>query len=354
MNVVISNKKQFLLDNIGIDVIKEMHGEFSVEEIINTFQNFFYQRMILDLTALKGYENISTIQSLASSLNMSKVIVILDGSAVTNNKRYISKLISLGIYNFTDNVKGVQYLYKYPNSFDDVSKYYIEEDNYTSSSSIITNSTTSNLDINNSTIDDSTVIDENVDNLSSEKENSYNFFDNASVSTSKVIGIKNLTKQSGATSLTYMIVKSLSRKYKVIGIEINKNDFVYFKDGNLVSTTSDNLELTIKKYNDYDAIIVDLNDNLSCESLCNDVLYLIEPSIIKLQKLMTLNVNALKGYKNKKVILNQSLLSSRDVNTFELESGLKIFYNLQPLNERETKFDELDKMLIKLGFNKLR
>ena len=40
------NKKQELLENLGIDIIKEMKGEFSVDEIIATFQNFFYQRMI--------------------------------------------------------------------------------------------------------------------------------------------------------------------------------------------------------------------------------------------------------------------------------------------------------------------
>ena len=41
MNVIISNKNQLLLENLGVDVIKEMNGEFSVDEIIATFQNFF-------------------------------------------------------------------------------------------------------------------------------------------------------------------------------------------------------------------------------------------------------------------------------------------------------------------------
>ena len=55
MNVIISNKNSALLENLGIDIIKEMHGEFDVDEIISTFQNFFYQRMILDITAIKNY-----------------------------------------------------------------------------------------------------------------------------------------------------------------------------------------------------------------------------------------------------------------------------------------------------------
>ena len=58
MNVIVSNKNQLLLENLGIDVIKEMNGEFEVDEIISTFQNFFYQRMILDITAIKNYTDI--------------------------------------------------------------------------------------------------------------------------------------------------------------------------------------------------------------------------------------------------------------------------------------------------------
>ena len=35
MNVIVSNKNQLLLENLGIDVIKEMNGEFDVDEIIS-------------------------------------------------------------------------------------------------------------------------------------------------------------------------------------------------------------------------------------------------------------------------------------------------------------------------------
>ena len=42
MNVIVSNKYQLMLENLGIDVIKSLNGEFEVDEIISTFQNFFY------------------------------------------------------------------------------------------------------------------------------------------------------------------------------------------------------------------------------------------------------------------------------------------------------------------------
>ena len=67
---------------------------------------------------------------------------------------------------------------------------------------------------------------------------------------------------------------------------------------------------------------------------------------------MTLNAAALQGLKDKKIVLNQSLLSSSDVANFEYEARVKIFYNLAPLNERAKKLPELNQMLVKLGFSK--
>lgn len=51
-------------------------------------------------------------------------------------------------------------------------------------------------------------------------------------------------------------------------------------------------------------------------------------------------------------MLNQSLLSPKDVLDFEYESGLKIFYNMPPLDEREKSIYALNSFLVKLGFKK--
>lgn len=58
MNVIVSNKANNLLSSLQIDVIKKIQGEFSVEEIISIFENFFYQRMILDITAIRDYKDV--------------------------------------------------------------------------------------------------------------------------------------------------------------------------------------------------------------------------------------------------------------------------------------------------------
>ena len=69
---------------------------------------------------------------------------------------------------------------------------------------------------------------------------------------------------------------------------------------------------------------------------------------------MVLNATALQGLKDKKIILNQSLLSSKDVLDFEYEAKLKIYYNLPPLDEREKNISALKTFLVKLGFEKLK
>ena len=58
MNVIIANKYQTMLQSLNIDVIKVLTGEFEVDDIISSFQNFYFQRMIIDVTAIKNYRDI--------------------------------------------------------------------------------------------------------------------------------------------------------------------------------------------------------------------------------------------------------------------------------------------------------
>lgn len=103
MNVIISNKQKAVLENLNIDIIKSMNGLFEVDELVDTFKNFFYQRMILDVTAVKGYQDVKTLQKLSIALDMDKLILLLDDSEECSSPDYLSKLISIGIYNFTKN-----------------------------------------------------------------------------------------------------------------------------------------------------------------------------------------------------------------------------------------------------------
>jgi len=317
MNVIVSNKYQAMLQNLDIDVIKSLHGEFEIEELVSNFKNFFFQRMILDITAIKNYKDIKTLQKLSVSLDMDKVILLLDDSTEGTSTDYLSKLISIGIYNFTKNIEGIMYLYNNPNTYRDVAHIHQLE--------MVGNG--------------AEIVVENY---------------NQQVVGTKIIGIKNITKQSGATTLTYMMKNELKDAYSVVAIEVGKSDFRYFNDRSLISSTATEVGNTVAKYMDKDVIIIDINDCKQAEEICHEVIYLIEPSIIKINKLMLINSKVFGTLKNKKVILNQSLLSPKDVLDFEYESRTKIYYNLPPLDERERGSNALIAFLIKLGFSRLQ
>ena len=105
MNVIVANKYQSMLEELDVDVIKRLDGEFEVDELVRQFENFFFQRMILDITAIKNYKDIKNLQRLSISLDMDKVILLLDDSPDSTSSEYLSKLISMGIYNFTRNIE---------------------------------------------------------------------------------------------------------------------------------------------------------------------------------------------------------------------------------------------------------
>ncbi len=313
-----------MLENLGIDVIKSMNGEFEVDEIISTFQNFFYQRMILDITAIKNYKDIRNLQKLSISLPMEKVILLLDDTEESTSPSYLSKLISMGIYNFTRNVDGIQYLYNHPNSYRDVAQFHQLEE-----VAVVPQAPTQVTQ---------NVIVQNV----------------GSGYSGRIIGVKNITKNSGATTLVYMMYNELSKYYNVAAIEVDKTDFTYLKVPGFVSTVSGNVSAEVSKYRDCDAIIVDVNNSVQAEGLCNEILYLIEPSVIKLNRLTMITPQVLRSLKDKRVVLNKSLLSSKDVLDFEYEARVKVFYNLPPLDEREKRNAPLVEFLNKLGFDRVR
>lgn len=309
MNVIISNVNQRLLDELNIDIIKRLNGEYDVEDIISQFQHYYFQRMILDITAIKNYKDITNLQKLSMALDMDKIILLLDDSPESTSPEYLSKLISIGIYNFTKNLEGIMYLYNNPNTYRDVAQYHQLEP----------------------------VVQDIVRTVNIKQRGTI------------VIGIKNVTKHAGATSLIYMIKKQLEKNFSVLAYEIDKKDFTYYNDKNMISIQSGQLAGEIIRNNKIDIILVDINGSTDAENLMHEVIYLIEPSIIKLNRLMAIDPRCFTKYKGKKVVLNKSMLSSKDVSEFEYESRLKVFFNMPPLNDRSKDNPPLIKFLEKLG-----
>ena len=302
MNVIISNKYQDNLSKLDIDIIKNLNGEFSAEELISNFKNFFFNKMILDITALKDYKDLTNLKKIADNFDCSKIILFLNEEC--NQQSYIFQIISMGFYNFTNDVEKLKTLVNNSNTYQDVS--YI-------------------LDNNNVN---------NVDN-------------NQTIST-KIIGFKNVTESAGATTLVYILKKYLEKNYKVMAIELNKNDFSLFNDKDLISTDDDRYEDIIIKGKEKDIILMDLNNSKEDED-CDEIFYLVEPSTVKLNKLIRRNKNAFTELRGKNVVLNKSLLNSKDIKEFEYESKSKVFFNMPPLNDKVFTNDIVNEFLSKLG-----
>ena len=317
MNVIVSNKYQNMLATLDIDVIKSINGEFEVEELVNIFTNFYFNKMIIDVTSIKGYQNIKNIQKLSVNFDMSKIILLLDDSAMVNSSSYLSGLVSMGIYNFTRNINAVKFLIDNPNSYKDVAQYH-------------------NLNGNN---DNNKGVD-------------YDTFSGTGSGGLRIIGFKNITDHAGATTLVYMIKKHLEVAYNVVAIEVDSEDFRYFNDKSLKTTTSLDLSFNIANNPDAEVILVDLNESDQL-NLCNEVIYLVEPGLIKLNKLIKRDRDAFEKLKDKKVVLNKSILNNKDISDFERESMTSVFYSIPYLDDKKEHEPVLDDFLIALGFSRL-
>jgi len=315
MNVIISNERQNEIANLDIEIIKSIHGVFEADELIQMFSNFFFGRMILDLTAIKDYRDIKNLQKFAMSLDVEKIIVLLPDTPECLAPSFLSRLISMGIYNFTTNLDGVNYLLNNPNTYRDVAHLH--------------------------QID---AVPQQVTNVVA------GGVVNQVVSTGTfILGIKNVTEHSGATMLIYMLKKAITDMGKsVLAIEVDKKDFMYFNDKEMISVENNSLANEVLKHKDVNVILIDLNKEGS-EDICNEVLYLVEPSTIKLNKLMLRDRNAFTKLSGKKVVIAQSILSENDIKQFEYEANIKSFFVLPPLDERENNTEVLNNLLSKLG-----
>ena len=317
MNVMVYNKYKELLMGLNIEVMKSMEGVFNVDEIIDTFTNFYYDKMILDITAIRDYQNTDNLQKLAMNINMENVILLLDDSPESDSKTYLSKLISLGIYNFTRNAEGINYLLVHPHTYRDV------------------------VNIHNL---------QDIDNAAMNNNGGGNgdMMGSAPSGKMRIIGFKNMTQHAGATTLIYMIRKMLSQIRSVGAIEVNKVDFLYFNDKDLVSTISSDLPKELMKKQMCDVVLVDLND-YDDVSICSQVYYLLEPSTIMINKMLRKNRAALEMLKNERVVLNKCILNAEDVATFEYETKLKVFATVPPCDERQDNIEPIKNFINKMG-----
>ena len=324
MNVIISNERQAEIANLDIEVIKAINGVFEADELVSMFSNFFFGRMILDLTAIKDYKDVRNLQKFAMSLDVEKMIVLLPDTPECLTPAFLSKLISMGIYNFTTNLDGVKYLLDNPNTYRDVAHLHqIEQDPVVQQAPAATVAPSGDTIVVNNVIETGPVI----------------------------LGVKNITEHSGATMLIYMLKEQIKNMGKAcLAIEVGKRDFVFFNDKEMISTDKDNFASELLKHRDANVILVDLNRD-GDENVCNDTIFLLEPSTIKLNKLMLSNRNIFSKLDGRKIVINQNIMGDRDIKQLEAEANFKSFYVLPPLDERSNNSEILTDLLNRLGIN---
>lgn len=322
MNVIVSNKQKNIIDNANIDAIKELNGYFQVNDLVNNLKNYFFTKMIIDATSIVEFANPNVLRKLVEEIGADKLVILLPPRPIPP-KNFIDLLISLGIYNFSTDINDIIKFLKISNSYEDV--------------------------INNK--DDNSINNDNIYNYQLHpNDNNFNGEINKMMKFNNkfILGIKNITLHAGTTSLIYMLKQTLEYRFKkkVLAIEFNTKDFTYYKNANMLSVNHIDLEDIVRK--DYDVILLDLNNNNEFEQYCNDVIYLIEPSIIKVNEISLKNPDVFSALKNKKVILNKSLISNKDIETFAREAGISFYFVLPPLNDRVGN-SVIDLLIEKIG-----
>lgn len=310
MNIIVTNKYRDLIYSTNIEILKELNGVYKVNQIASSFNSIFYKKIIIDATALQDFPKESVLKELSKSFDMDKLILFLPPDNPPPRK-FLSFLVSLNIYNFTDNPKGLLELIQRSNTIDNVKDYLVQE------------------------INEQPIVQQDLD------EDIYS--NNGRI----VLGISNIQSNENSTKLIYMIKNELnSLGKKVLSIEINKNNFVYYKSDDMVSIPENKIREYLNNNFGNDVILIDSNNNL--ENICDDVIYLLDPSLWEVNKLLFSNRMIFQKLKGKKIIFINSLLTDRDVDQFAKEANISVYYNLPPLNDRKNN-KELDKLLMKLG-----
>ena len=317
MNVLVVNQQENVLSPLNIEVIKTLRGTFSADELISTFTNFFFARMIIDITALQNCEDVVTYQKLSIGLPIDKIILLIPATSQVANNYFLSKLISMGYYNFTTNGDGVMYLLNTPNTYKEVAHLHQIEAAPSMMPMPMNNNNGGSVPV-------------------------------AGMSGIRTLGFKNVTDGAGSSSLIYMLKKQLEEKYRmaVLAVEVDKRDFAFFREKDMISIDKLSLASELLKARNYNYVLVDLNDY--DDNVCDEIIYLIEPSVIKLNKLMLRDRNIFTKIRDKKVVINKSTLTDGDIKEFAKEAGISIFYALPPINDRE-RTREIDDFLIRLG-----
>lgn len=330
MYTVVSNEQDSKLSNLDIDIVKSTKGLYTPYEMVEMMSVYFYDKMVLDVTAMKNYTDIKQYEELAKQIEPDKVVLFIPEGNSICTPAFMAQLISLGIYNFTTNTEGIKYLLKKSNTYNDVANIVQMAGGQPAPPPPPPMMPQMQQPMMQQPMMQQPMMQQPMIQPQP-------MMQQPMIARCLRIGIRNVTEHAGATSLIYMFKKELVSVYgenKVAAIEVNRNDFQFLNDPAMISSSANDLKNNISRFSAMSVVLIDLNDYPD-NTVCDEVFYLIEPSTIKLNKLIRRNKGVFAKLKDKKVLLNKSLLIDKDVNELAYESGLKFIYNIPAVNDRK-------------------
>ena len=228
------------------------------------FKNFFYSKMILDVTALKNFTDLSTYEELSKGLDVEKIIFLLPEGSSLCTSNFLSHLITIGIYNFTTNIDGIKYLLKKSNTLKDLEHIQKLSQQQNNNNNGFINNNGDNF--NNNNMGNNNNFQNNNMNMNMNMNQNTSYYDDGNNTSflggvnnnvqmtvrpnniATIIGVKNVTENAGATTFIYMLKRELNTIYgknNVVCIEVNKNDFQIFNDDHMISVNQTELPKAI-------------------------------------------------------------------------------------------------------------
>lgn len=330
MNIAIKNENSSVFANLKSVIIKSFTGTFSIEELNVPLTGLFYNKAIIDITAIKDYKNEESLFNFLNNFEPNSVVLVLSNDDYCNSYNFLKSLIDKGYYNFAKNSIEADNLVVKSNSYEDVKDY---------------------VEIETLPEVPMPIIDNNIPNVPTQELEKFDDFKNSTpVQDFKqtIIGIRNVTPHAGATTLMYEMVKILSQKANTMGIEMLNDDSKYFQSSNIISLKSlDELKLKINELKNYQYIIIDLN-GINALDICDDIIYLIEPGMIRLNKLLKSSFNLTSLSASGKIVLNRSTVKDSELNNFEYETKIKVFANIPDYDDKQESLPVINELLNKL------
>lgn len=125
MIVMISNKLKGIVEESRLNEMgcKYTVGCFSVEEYIRNLQNYDFDYLIVDITAIKDVTVSESWQKLKKFFDPNKTIILLENEKFYSNEKLLTMLFTAGFYNFTKTADEILHLMEHPNDSNEVAKY---------------------------------------------------------------------------------------------------------------------------------------------------------------------------------------------------------------------------------------